>query len=163
MSIKDIGGLRLPCTANDGRGRNAHTGGDSVKEPLPGNPDGIQQGLVAYFDVLGFSAIASDEDIRKSANLIMEELSSIPSEIEKEKEQKFGASRPRTLTQSLIFADSILLWHNIPKEEGAQGESYHWYYFLSICKVLVQRMFIKGLPVRGAISEGTFFIQYICA
>ena len=122
-------------------------------------PEGFQKGLVAYFDILGFTAIAASTDIVGAAEFVERELLSIPSKIQDEVKRKRGPL-DRSDTHSVIFADSILIWYSVPEREFCEG--LHWHYFFSICSRFMQRMFENGLPLRGAISAGEFFIKDHC-
>lgn len=123
--------------------------------------EGFHKGLVAYFDILGFTSIAASEDIVKSAGLVEDALLTIPSEVRKEADRKRGPGNlHRVDTHAMIFADSILLWHSLPDAE--LGEPYHWHFFLSVCSWFMRRMFEGGLPLRGAVSSGEYFIKEHC-
>jgi hypothetical protein len=41
-----------------------------MQELLPNRCDGFQSGLVAYFDILGFSQVVANENIAEMASLI---------------------------------------------------------------------------------------------
>ncbi len=162
MNFEDLRMSPQPCAVSNGSGRKrVEFGFNTVQESLLGNCDGIQQGLVAYFDILGFSKIASDENIREAAKIIKGRLLSIQNEIREETVRKSG---PREKpTSSIIFADSILLWYEIPQgERASEAEPLYWFDFFSDCAALMERMFNYGLPLRGAISEGNFFIEQHC-
>jgi len=118
------------------------------------------QGLVGYFDILGFSHIASDNELGRTVALIRNDFLTIPEEIQKSLANNFG---PRVPPDIILFADSILVWLDIPQAE-ARGlcRRHLWHYFLSACSSLMQKMFNRGLPLRGAISEGSFYIEDHC-
>jgi hypothetical protein len=115
------------------------------------------QGLVGYFDILGFSHIASDNELGRTVALIRNDFLTIPEEIQKSLANNFG---PRVPPDIILFADSILVWLDIPQAE-ARGlcRRHLWHYFLSACSSLMQKMFNRGLPLRGAISEGSFYSE----
>ena len=124
-------------------------------------PEGFHKGLVAYFDILGFTSIAANEDIVMAARLVEDALLTIPSEIRKEVDRKHGGGNlHRVDMHSMIFADSILLWRSLPDAEVCHP--YHWIFFLSVCSWFIRWMFERGLPLRGAVSYGEYFIKDRC-
>lgn len=58
-----------------------------------------------------------------------------------------------------IFADSILISQEIPPTEP---EYFYWLAFFRVCKELMRLSFNDGLPLRGAISTGKFYIEKDC-
>ena len=117
--------------------------------------NGIQSGLVAYFDILGFSQVVANEDIEKTARLLDENLLAVPALVEERLKITCYTYTPNLHWK--IFADSILLWPSFSEEE--RNDAYHMYQFFLVCAELMQLLFNAGLPLRGAISEGKFFIK----
>ncbi|MEO6785131.1 MAG: hypothetical protein ABI318_03270 [Chthoniobacteraceae bacterium] len=120
-----------------------------------------QNGLAAYFDILGFTSIVASDDFDKAVRLVDQVVSVLPKMIDAEiARMRGGPSVYRNDTRSIVFADSILITHSIPAEELL--EPFHWYSFLRVCSWLMSHMLTIGLPIRGAVSFGEFFVKDHC-
>jgi hypothetical protein len=120
----------------------------------------FKQGIVAYFDILGFKHVAKHEDIASVANLVEATLLRLKDHVENELQR--GDTLKRDFTAGfgwLVFADSVLLWCEISPRDF---EVYFWHNFLRVCAGLMKVTFNEGLPMRGAISEGRFFVKGHC-
>jgi hypothetical protein len=127
-----------------------------VEESQINAQEGFQRGLVAYFDILGFGQVVANEYLEKTARLVESALLDVPALVEKQMQRT-------DYTANLhwkIFADSILLWPSFSDME--RKDAYHMHQFFHVCAALMQLMFKAGLPLRGAISEGDFFIRKHC-
>ncbi|MCD6401461.1 MAG: hypothetical protein J7L73_05970 [Anaerolineales bacterium] len=137
-----------------------------------------QTGLVALFDILGYKQIMLNNDIHKTAQLVSDTLINIPTNIIKnvktaenmsetdqfETNQTTIDSWQKTLSKInwLIFSDSILI--SLPFEPQAPPPQIlqHYAAFVTVCATLLNKTFSAGLPLRGAISVGEFFIEEKC-
>jgi len=137
-----------------------------------------QTGLVAFFDILGYKQIMLNNDIHKTAQLVSDTLINIPGNIIKnikpaenmpenekfETNQSIIDSWQKTLSKInwLIFSDSILI--SLPFEPQAPLllMLQHYAAFATVCATLLNETFSAGLPLRGAISVGEFFIEEKC-
>lgn len=137
-----------------------------------------QTGFVAFFDILGYKQIMLNNDIHKTAQLVSDTLINIPANIIKN--VKTGENMPetdqfevkqttidswqKTLSKInwLIFSDSILI--SLPFEPQAPLLQIlqHYAAFVIVCATLLNKTFSAGLPLRGAISFGEFFIEEKC-
>jgi hypothetical protein len=100
-----------------------------------------QQGLVAFFDILGFRKMLQ-------ANTIIESLDIINKVMLRELEQAestFGG-----LVKTFVISDSILITLPIAKKAPVLP----WF-----CSRIMFGLLLEGLPVRGAIAAGEFYVQ----
>lgn len=121
----------------------------------------VIKGLVAYFDILGFGQmidIKSDEDFKRIRMIIRRTLVNFTQIQNASIEKSRGALFHNTI-ESCSFADSILLWCKIAPTEL---EGYYWNIFFQLCGDLMNQYFNDGLPLRGAISHGKFYIEDHC-
>jgi hypothetical protein len=124
------------------------------------NSTHFKTGLVGFFDILGFSQIAAVEDqdeFGRIAELVRTNLVELP-KIQKEIDLRLRGPGSYPITHGCAFADSILLWCELPKD----FEAHYWYSFFNVCAEIMRRHFNAGLPLRGAISVGNFFVEDHC-
>ncbi|MDB6027889.1 MAG: hypothetical protein JWM68_4112 [Verrucomicrobiales bacterium] len=124
------------------------------------NATNFKTGLVGFFDILGFSQIAAVEDqneFGRIAELVKTNLVELP-QIQKEIDLRLRGPGSYPITNGCAFADSILLWCELPKD----FEVHYWYSFFNVCAEIMRRHFNAGLPLRGAISVGKFFVEDRC-
>ena len=120
----------------------------------------VERGLVAYFDILGFTHIAADKDIARAAGLVIESLLEAQKRAEDELQPPEAVRRCFTEnTRWVVFADSILILSPVLEQDP---QPQVWYEFFVICAALLKLMFNAGLPLRGAISEGRFVLIDRC-
>jgi hypothetical protein len=128
--------------------------------------EGFQSGLVAYFDILGFGQVVANENVGEMAKLLEKTLLDIPALVEKQMQRTDVVREPYYTTNIRwkIFADSILVWplSLAGERKDVYQDAYYMHRFFHVCAALMQLMFKAGLPLRGAISEGDFFIKQHC-
>lgn len=116
-------------------------------------------GLVAFFDILGYKQIIANNEIQEAASIVRRVLKQVTDSQKAadvvEKDFKFSPA-----TNYLAFSDSILVYTNYSEDET------HWKIqaglFAAGCAGLCVGLFEEGLPVRGAIAKGEFFIEQTC-
>jgi hypothetical protein len=123
-------------------------------------------GLIGFFDILGYTNIIENNEIEKVAEIVGEKLVKIPGlaqtkilEPVKDKQQ----SQWKVLAEKvswLAFSDIILL--TMPLDRDSAKPELEWFVFLLFCEALNRTMFDEGLPLRGAISIGPFYIHERC-
>ncbi len=139
-----------------------------------------KKGLIAFFDILGYQQILLSNEVQKTAELIVDVLAKVPNEIvrlvtepdlgliinENLKTSQFQGEMYKKIIEEelgwLLFSDSILV--SLPVDFDDPNEPLYfkglrWTAFLYVCTFLQRLMFDKGLPLRGAISYGDFFIE----
>ena len=123
-------------------------------------------GIIAFFDILGYKSFLKNNDAETSAQKVLDIISGTPAELldgyAELKNDKLQAML-KTQVKHLVFSDTIVLslsW--LPKAEEKIDRYTSIMYFEHILVHLFIKMFNAGLPVRGGISEGKFFIQDYC-
>lgn len=130
----------------------------------------IKNGPVAYFDILGYQSINSNNEIEKVAQLIIDHLDKIPASVRdfmkkgispaglsEKDEDKFAKS-----IHCLLLSDSVLLTAEQRKKSNADEKLFNWLFFLLACRMLMNEMFNEGLLLRGAVSYGKYFRKRNC-
>lgn len=122
-----------------------------AEEPLKSS-----YGLVAFFDILGYRQIIANNEIKEAASIIKRVLKKVTDFQNAadvvEKELKFSPA-----TKYLAFSDSILVYTNYSENEASQKNQAGL--FIAGCAGLCGDLFEEGLPARGAIAKGEFFIE----
>ncbi|MHA1984463.1 MAG: hypothetical protein ACW967_08925 [Candidatus Hodarchaeales archaeon] len=133
-------------------------------------------GLVAFFDILGYAQMLLSNEVKITAKLIVDVLSQVPKDVvagivedqglevieglkSKEYFNKFWRKLIHEEIGWLLFSDSILISLPLDTEEDMFFWGMRVVAFLYVCSFLQRQMFDKGLPLRGAISYGDFYIQ----
>jgi hypothetical protein len=125
-------------------------------------------GLLAFFDILGYRSFILHSSIQQSARIVETILLPMPSVVRKtviDKHRDFDRPWAKELEKHMgkpvIISDSIVLDFSIdPSLEG--GIQVQWLVFIEACCYLQRQMFDKGLPLRGAISYGEYYIREGC-
>jgi len=124
--------------------------------------DNIQTGLVAFFDILGYSAFLENNEPKDAAVSINKFIG----KIDKFKNKRFKSllinnksSKYLPILKTinhLVISDSILISMACNIEENTYKQKL--VIFLLYCSLLMKEMFIFGLPLRGSIQYGDFYI-----
>jgi hypothetical protein len=133
-------------------------------------------GLVGFFDILGYQQMLLANDVSSTAQIVVDVLSEVPDNVVASLLGDPGLERADDLASWpefaryfqglvreemdwLLFSDSILV--SLPLR--MDREIIHWATsvvgFVEVCAVLLRQMFDVGLPLRGGVSFGEFFIQ----
>lgn len=121
------------------------------------------QGLIGYFDILGYQNFLENNSADKSINRVFEIITKIPTEIKNLSNDIAGKSN-NTVENSYhhalkhyVFSDTIVFtleYPENPDEEWLNGALIH---MTGCCARLFGEMHLNGLPVQGIIHEGKFF------
>ena len=128
--------------------------------------DHFKEGIVGFFDILGFKHVAdveTDEALAGVARLVEDKILRIRDRLAQEIPSE--AALFNSSVHSCIFSDTILLWCEIPVPPhpySAEYEVIYWNAFFRVCTGLMRLMFNDGFPLRGAISAGKFFVKGYC-
>ncbi len=124
----------------------------------------VKQGVVGFFDVLGFqNYIKNDPDIASRSAL--EVILKIKTEAPEKIKARFHDKLLDEITWS-VLSDTIVL--SIPysqkddagdAEEQTKQKRLRWLALLFSSVALMDHMFDQGLPIRGAISYGKYFVN----
>ncbi|SOD22588.1 hypothetical protein [Nitrosomonas ureae] len=138
-------------------------------------------GLICYFDILGYQNFLKNNSAEKSINKVFNIITSIPDLISKLSEnwikeleqteylslleKKYLAEFKHNL-KHLVFSDTIVLTLPLPSFHLHSNtiKIFHvGLYHIKLCaSVLMEEMHSQGLPVRGVIHEGEFFLKDSC-
>lgn len=135
-----------------------------------------QNGFVGFFDILGYQNIVLNNDIDKVAEIITNIILELPSIVKKDvkdtlarlSEQVENKPIVESLIKNfkkidfLIFSDSILITLPIEESIYLNFPVFHWMTFLIYCTTFLDKTFNNGLPVRGAIDYGEYYIKKNC-
>jgi hypothetical protein len=133
-------------------------------------------GLVGLFDILGYQQMLLANDVTSTARIVVDVLGEVPNHVVSELFEDQGLeptgdleawselepyfkSVVRDEMGWLLFSDSILVSLPIDLEGGISLWGTKVVAFVQVCSFLLRRMFDVGLPLRGGISFGEFFIH----
>ena len=135
----------------------------------------LERGLVAFFDILGYQQMLMNNEVETTAHLIVDVISNIPSDIitSVTRDQGLGGQILETSkfvdeiwnkvireeVKWLLFSDSILVSLPVDPSREVIDYGFRWLAFIHVCAFLQREMFDRGLPLRGAIAFGEFFIK----
>jgi hypothetical protein len=129
-------------------------------------------GLIAYFDILGYQSFLENNSGAESALKVLELITGIPkanaarlSEQWKANETGNMGEMAKEIANSLrhlIFSDTIVLSLPYPHAATDKWKENALAYIGLVSALLSAEMFDQGLPVRGALVEGTFVVKESC-
>ena len=128
----------------------------------------IRSGFVGFFDILGYSAIAESDNIETTAKLIDEILLDLPSSVHAATKNSINADIREYFIAELnkieirIISDSILMV--VPMEDNPRimFSNFTAHVFLLYASRLMRHAFDAGLPLRGAIDFGRYYLSGHC-
>jgi hypothetical protein len=138
-----------------------------------------QVGYVGFFDILGYKQVILNNQINATAKLISDILMKMPDTVVTNitrsdapaVHEMTGTAMAamqawnKILRESihwLIFSDTILVSMALDRSLHPLLQFQRSGAFFQTCIVLLREMFDRGLPLRGAVSFGDFFIQERC-
>ena len=142
-------------------------------------------GLVGFFDILGYQQMLLANDVASTARVVVDVLVEVPNLVvsgmfEDQGLEPVGVSNDDVSTDDLeawselepyyesvvreetgwlLFSDSILVSLPVDLDDGIPLWGTKVVAFVEVCSFLLRRMFDVGLPLRGGISFGEFFIH----
>jgi len=121
----------------------------------------INRGIVFFADVLGYQDLISNNRIEEAATVINDLLLGIPQQVTDEFLTRFPANADPPLhpivrqAEWRVVSDSILFTLAFPEK----GETWpHWISGLALITAFTGSMMKHGLPIRGAVAFGTYFV-----
>lgn len=118
------------------------------------DPRRLGNGFVAFFDILGYKNLVKNNDIGLSVRVLDAALHRIPEFIKK---GWWGESNP---PRKIVFADSIVFYAPIPEVDDLPSSNGCGILpFLAHCQSLMSALYHTGLPARGAIAKGEFYVH----
>jgi hypothetical protein len=129
----------------------------------------VNKGFVGFLDILGYQTIIKNNEISKTSELISEVIINLPTNTSdllisflktEERKNSFKSEVLKINTQ--LISDSILISMSLQDETDVDKISFSACVFLSYTSLLMRQSFDKGLPLRGAIDYGEFFLSGNC-
>lgn len=122
----------------------------------------IENGLVAFFDILGYQSFLENNDAEiatsKIIDIINESGMAVSSQMITNIETMTDADKEVLKSiQWLVFSDTILM---LMKWDRASFRE--WMVFTAAAIKLCRHMFDFGLPLRGAIKTGSYLVSKSC-
>ena len=128
-------------------------------------------GLIGFFDILGYQNLLEKNEPEDIAQSVLNYLTNINATVTTTIKNIIDETTGKTALKDaakevldslkwIIFSDTILL--TLPFESKDKCQTTNWVVFLTICKQLQTEMFKNGLPVRGVINFGKFYLQDTC-
>ena len=113
-----------------------------------------QHGLVGFFDVLGYQKINENSQIKEAVLVVRRILETTR---KSQKANDFvGTLVDQTFCEHVVFSDSILVYSSFKKSRDQATSAAM---FASYCSGLITELFWAGLPVRGALALGDYYVE----
>jgi len=120
---------------------------------------------------LGYQAIIDNNQIETVAQLIVDYIDKTPTYLRdfiKRSFSSLGLSAQELdglakLTSRRLLSDSVLLTATQPRARfNSEDRLWEWFLFLLECRQLMDWMVKNGLPLKGAIGYGEYFLKRSC-
>ena len=121
-----------------------------------------QKGLVAFFDILGYSAFMENNEVEDAALKINDFINELETfDMDRFLERFEIRDRIKNVSQEIqyvVISDSILISLECDQDNN---DSYRLYsmVFSIYCALLFKKLFIFGLPLRGCIEYGEYYVH----
>lgn len=133
----------------------------------------VKNGIIGFFDILGYSNILKEnepEDISMQIIPIFEnikdksnnQVKDMIKNIKESADVNIFANKVIDSVEWLIFSDTILITLDISKDITYTEKFVSFTTFIAICSILQTNMFESGLPLRGVINYGKYFLHKNC-
>jgi hypothetical protein len=129
-------------------------------------------GLIAFFDILGYQSFLENNLAAESTERVLQLINDIPPKTKSELselwlslfKEKDGVilKEVADALNLLIFSDTIVLSITYPTNVSREWKTEASGFLGAVAGKLCKNMFIEGLPVRGAIVEGEFIMKDFC-
>jgi hypothetical protein len=125
------------------------------------------EGIVGFFDILGYSNFLENNDPELAANTVLTTLTKLPQTTSKQAAELSKGPAKEFIPiikqiQWLIFSDTILAVLPVSTDEADQVRFKKWTSFIAASVILYRTMIDNGLPLRGSITHGHFVIHKTC-
>jgi hypothetical protein len=134
----------------------------------------IKTGFIGYFDILGYQNLLEKNEPEDIAKTVIPLLTGFGKDLHtslKLFSRSFGdVSKVRQAQvdevvksiEWMVFSDTILLSMPLDEKDNDKLNVVRWVEFIMACSFLYSEMFRNGLPIRGVINHGKYFIQDTC-
>jgi hypothetical protein len=127
-----------------------------------------QNGLVGYFDILGYQAFLENNTPEEAAKKVINSLLKLDEKLPRKIIDRFSGEFQKDVEvlvkriRWLVFSDTILITFDLTNETNPGELLLCWQIFLYLSNHLWLEMFEFGLPLRGIITKGSFFVEKTC-
>ena len=115
------------------------------------------EGFFGFFDILGYSKLNENNDIDTLIEIFNNFILNIDEKAitlnYADKDQRYSMGKVKTL----VFSDTIILYQEMPEPLREIGPS-----FILKSGLLLRLAFEAGIPLRGAISYGKYYVHDRC-
>lgn len=130
-------------------------------------------GLVGFFDILGYQNIVDNNEINTVSQIVSETLLKMPETAKKKLSEMLSQSSAMRdhvdvaneiidkYIKIRLISDSILISVDV-EHDGSNTEKAVLLVFVVYSSVFVAEMFDVGLPVRGGIDYGEYYLDNLC-
>jgi hypothetical protein len=118
-----------------------------------------QNGIIGFFDVLGYQSIIDNNKIEDVAAVISKNLLTIPQVVTDALGTFLTRGESVPDISWLIISDTIILAAPFGKGAETHSRLRTWLRLLVHCARLMRNTFDAGLPLRGVIDVGDFYIE----
>jgi hypothetical protein len=127
-------------------------------------------GIVGFFDILGYTSFLENnepDDIAKKVVALQNDLPRKVPNIAKDllnKDCELASIMVDYIKQIrwIIFSDTILISSHYRNQDDINIKLDDWLLFLITSIILYHHFFVNGLPLRGSISYGKYFVDKQC-
>ena len=138
---------------------------ENSKKADQNNDIKVQQGIIGFFDILGYQSFLDSNPIKK-VSPVLNALNFLDGEIrtfllKSNHNEKLVESLVKRINW-LIFSDTILLTCPFSVKDDDIKRIYRWTLISYASISLIRYMFQFGLPVRGVINTGEFIVKGNC-
>jgi hypothetical protein len=134
-----------------------------VSQPATTSADAnTQEGLIAFFDILGYKSIIQNNSLLETINVIKQIEGAIQQAAEKLKATEEFLQAP--ICRYVLFSDSILVYTVSSTPDLQTLPGVNWTHMIPAVSTefsadLINRLLFIGLPVRGALAYGGFYVD----
>jgi hypothetical protein len=124
--------------------------------------------MVAFLDILGYSSFLQNNEPEEAAKTVRDHLLNAPDNTKKVFEKVYKDPTATAVKKHvdsfrwLIFSDTILLTNSYKPEDPQNTKALRWAVFLMTLAILYRNLFRNGLPIRGGVSYGKYFVEEHC-
>jgi hypothetical protein len=125
------------------------------------------KGLIAFFDILGYQSLLKNTTAEESVKTVFKLITETPAKV-KEKWALWAERKPDTTAElldvagslkHLVFSDTIVLYISYPPSASPSWMNSAMIHLALSAGYFSCQMFEDGLPMRGAVIEGEFFVE----
>ena len=127
------------------------------------------KGVVAFFDILGYQNIIDNNEIEKVSKIITDILKVAPSKskdslrsISKDETKKKIINNALSSIDTILISDSLLSHFEFDVDGADDSNNLELILFIGYLSQLTRMLFVEGLPIRGSICFGDFFVDEQC-